>query len=267
VLINIRKPLKRFLPHFIEAQEQNLNEADTVMRLVRSFEEVFGYDPMSDITRETQVKHKFVDVALKTDGAIRLLVEAKAAGVVLRDRHIEQAERYAAEGNYPWVLLTNGVVWNLYHLTFDEGIEYEKAFTVDLTTTPIDAAADTLAVLHKKSIQKGELDAYWRQRSALSAQSLGAALFAEPVVKLIRREIRRTEGLLVDEEDLAKAIHAILSQETRELIGPVRIRRRRRVSRPTKKPEPATSDGQAANVPPCDQVVPPTAPPTASRKP
>lgn len=260
MLVNIRKPLKRFLPRFTEALERNLNEADTVMRLVRCFEEVFGYDPMSDITRETQVKHKYVDVAIKIDGVIRLLVEAKAAGIVLRDRHIEQAERYAAEGNYPWVLLTNGVVWNLYHLTFDEGIEYEKAFSIDLTTTPLDVAADTLAVLHKKSVQKGELDAYWRRRSALGAQSLGAVLFAEPVVKLIRRELRRTEGLLVDEEDLASAIHAILSLETRELIGPVRIRRRRRLSRPAPKTVASAGGGQSANDQPCDPAAPPTIP-------
>jgi len=258
--VNIRRPLKRFLHHFTDAQERNLNEADTVMRLVRCFEEVLGYDPMTDITRETQVKHKYVDVALKVDGAIRLLVEVKAACVVLRDRHIEQAERYAAEGNYPWVLLTNGVVWNLYHLTFEEGIEYEKAFSVDLASTALVEAADALAVLHKKSVEKGELDEYWRRRSALSPQSLGAVLFAEPVVKLIRRELRRTEGLLVDPEDLAKAIHAILSIETRELIGPVRIRKRRRSGRAAAKPSEPAGKGQGASEQCNDQGAPPTAP-------
>lgn len=260
MLINIRKPLKRFLHHFTDAQERNLNEADTVMRLVRCFEEVFGYDPMTEITRETQIKHKYVDVALKIDGAIRLLVEAKAAGVILRDRHIEQAERYAAEGNIPWVLLTNGVVWNLYHLTFDEGIEYEKAFSIDLASTSLDVAASTLAVLHKKSIEKGELDEYWRRRSALSPQSLGAALFAEPVVRLIRRELRRTEGLLVDPEDLIRAIHAILSIETRELIGPVRIRKRRRHSRPATKTAAPAGEVQSAKQQPCDPAAPRTTP-------
>jgi hypothetical protein len=37
----------------------------------------------------------------------RILVEATSAGTPLRDRHIEQAERYAAEGNHRSVVLTN----------------------------------------------------------------------------------------------------------------------------------------------------------------
>jgi hypothetical protein len=50
-------------------------------------------------------------------------IEAKSAATTLRDRHIDQAESYAAKDNIRWVLLTNGVVWSLYHLTFEEGIE------------------------------------------------------------------------------------------------------------------------------------------------
>ena len=113
--IDISKPLKRYLPHLLQAQRDNLNEADTVQRLIKVFEDVLGYDSLTEISRETQLKNKYVDVALKIDGVVRLLVEAKAAGVVLRDRHIEQAQSYASRNNFQWVLLTNGVSWNLYH--------------------------------------------------------------------------------------------------------------------------------------------------------
>jgi hypothetical protein len=121
---DISRPLKKFLPHLLQAQCDNLNEADTVQRLIKVFEEVLGYDSLTEISRETQ--NKYVDVALKVDGVTRLLVEAKAAGVTLRDRHIEQAQSYASRNNCQWVLLTNGVVWQLYHLTIEEGIEYER---------------------------------------------------------------------------------------------------------------------------------------------
>src|SRR4030042_1951579 len=145
--IDIRKPLKRFAPHFIEARKDGLNEADTVLRLCRFFEEILGYDGMQDISRETQLKHKYVDICLKIDERIRLLVEVKAADQKLRDRHIEQAQAYAAQNNYRWVLLTNGVEWNLYHLTFEEGIEYERAFAVTLDSEgSLDEAAQKLAL-------------------------------------------------------------------------------------------------------------------------
>ncbi|HUZ07020.1 MAG TPA: type I restriction enzyme HsdR N-terminal domain-containing protein, partial [Candidatus Paceibacterota bacterium] len=122
--INILHQLKKYLPHMLKAQEDNLNEADTVQRIVKVFEDVLGYDALSEITREMEIKSKYVDLTIKIESVIKFLVEAKSAATVLRDRHIEQGERYAAEGNIQWVLLTNGVMWNLYHLTFDEGIEY-----------------------------------------------------------------------------------------------------------------------------------------------
>src|SRR6185295_10965798 len=97
--VDIRKPLKKFLPHLQKATEDGLNEADTVQRLIKVFEDVLGYDPMSEISREASIKDKFVDIALKIEGSIRILVEAKSVGTVLRDRHIDQAQAYAANAN------------------------------------------------------------------------------------------------------------------------------------------------------------------------
>jgi hypothetical protein len=246
VPINIRKPLKRFAPHFLEARKSGLNEADTIFRLCRFFEEVLGYDELNDISREAQLKHKYVDVCLKIDGRIRLLVEAKAADQQLRDRHIEQAQAYASQNNYRWVLLTNGVDWNLYHLTFEEGIEYERVFLVSLDKEEeIDDAATKLAVLHKHSIRDGELDRYWEKKTALGASSIGKALFGDSVLRLIRREIRRDTGILIDPEDLGRSIHEMLSTEAREQIGPMRVRKRRRATRrraPTQEGAPSSEE-------------------------
>jgi predicted type IV restriction endonuclease len=226
--VDIRKPLKKFLPHLQKAQADNLNEADTVQRVIKVFEEVLGYDPMDEISREAAVKDKFVDVAIKLDGTVRVLVEAKAAGVVLRDRHIDQAQSYAAHSNIPWVVLTNGVTWNLYHLTFEEGIESTLAFSVSLTDAPGDKECELLALLHRQSLKKGELEEYWEHRVALGPASIGRAIFTEDTLKFIRREIRRREGILIDEEDLASAIHSMFSADAREAMGPMKIRRRRR---------------------------------------
>jgi hypothetical protein len=38
-------------------------------------------------------------------------------------------------------------------------------------------------------------------------------------------------GLLIDQEDLAKAIHDMMCQEAREEIGRIRIRKRKKVMR------------------------------------
>lgn len=226
--VDIKKPLKKVLPHLLQAQAANLNEADTVLRLIKVFEDVLGYDGMTDISREAEMKKKFVDVVLKVDGVIKLLVEAKAGGETLRDRHIEQAQAYAARNNYRWVLLTNGVQWHLYHLTFDEGIEYERAFAFDLSNeAEFDKAVEYFGLLHRSAIKKGELEDFWQHSRALSAASIGRVLMQEEILSVIRREIRREEGLLIDVEDLGLAIHNLFSPEAREQIGPMKIRRKR----------------------------------------
>lgn len=47
--VDIRRSLKKFVPHLLAARDENLNEADTVQRLVKFFEDVLGYDAMSEI--------------------------------------------------------------------------------------------------------------------------------------------------------------------------------------------------------------------------
>lgn len=230
--VDVKRALKKFRPHLLQAKADSLNEADTVQRIIKVFEDVLGYSALSEITRESNIKDRYVDLAIKLDGRIRILVEAKSAGTVLRDRHIDQAQRYAAEGNHRWVILTNGTDWNLYHLTFEEGIEYERLFSIDLADdAALDSATQCLSLLHRQSLKKGLLDKHWDHRVAMNPASIGKSLFSEEVLRMIRRDIRKREGLSVDEEDLANAIHEMMTAAAREQIGPMRIRRRRKPTR------------------------------------
>lgn len=221
--INIKQALKKYQAVIQQAKEQNINEADTVIRLVKILEDVLGYDALSEISREANLKDRYVDLMLKVGGVPKLIIEVKAPGVALRDRQIEQAESYASRNNFHWVLLTNLVDWNLYHLTFDEGIEYERAFTIDLLSEDINKIATTLAVLHRSSLASDGLDEFWECQVALSPASISKAMFHEEVLMAIRRNIKKDRGRYMEIEDLAEAIRGMFSQETRELIGPVKI--------------------------------------------
>jgi predicted type IV restriction endonuclease len=121
-----------------------------------------------------QIKDRYCDLALKVDGTIRLLVEAKAAGVkALSEKHIEQAENYASRQGLTWVLLTNGVEWQLYHLAFTEGegITHDIAFQANLVE---DLASDAdgfwakLGLLERTAMRKGALEDFWGQKKVLS---------------------------------------------------------------------------------------------------
>jgi hypothetical protein len=64
---------------------------------------------------------------------------------------------------------------------------------------------------------------------------------------MIRRDVRKREGIQIDEDDLVSALHGLFSAEAREQMGPPKVRRRRKV----KKAEPAiTVKDVLAKLPP-----------------
>jgi len=243
---SVRSALRKVLPYLVQAKDQNLNEADTVERVVKMLTDVLGYDGMTEVTHESNIKGKYVDLAVKLDGVTKFLVEVKSAGTTLRDRHTDQARSYAAEGNIPWVVLTNCTDWYLYHLTFDEGIDHERVFEIDLSGEHAATAYEKLALLHRDSIRKNVLQEFWRRHSALSPASLGRALFTESVIRILRRNIRKSEGILIDEEDLVTGLKELFSADAREQIGPIRIHRQRKKrdknSEAALKPSPSEAE-------------------------
>jgi hypothetical protein len=249
--VNIRPALKKILPHLMAAKEQNINEADTVVRLIKVLEDVLGYDPMSEISREAQLRDKYIDLLLKINGVPKLIIEAKAAGIELRDRHIEQAENYASRNNYPWVLLTNGINWRLYHLTFEEGIEYDVAFNIDLSKDDFNHCADTLAVLHRSSVAANKLEGFWACRVALSPASISKAMLHEDVLNELRRQVRKDTGTNMEIDELAEAIRDMFSQEIREQVGAMRIRKNRR---PVAHPSGEKAVPVEAEMPPVGEI-------------
>ena len=90
---------------------------------------------------------------------------------------------------------------------------------------------------------------FWQKASAMCAASIGKAIFSENVLRLLRREIRRDTGLLIDPEDLAKALHDLLSQEAREQIGPMRIRKKRKTPKRSNRDSAVAESTPAASEP------------------
>ncbi len=81
----IKKALQQFAQVFQDGRQRNVNEADTVMYLTRFFTDVLGYDLFSEITKEFQVRDRYCDIAIKLNGEVRYLVEAKAMPLTLSD--------------------------------------------------------------------------------------------------------------------------------------------------------------------------------------
>jgi hypothetical protein len=94
-----------------------------------------------------------------------------------------------------------------------------------------DDCAECLSLLHRTSVRKDALEDYWEHKAALNPASLGKSLFSEEVLRLIRRDIRKREGIQTDEDDLVAALHGLFTADAREQMGPPKNRRRRKAKK------------------------------------
>jgi predicted type IV restriction endonuclease len=235
--IDISKQLRKYIPILKKAREQGVNEAETSLRISKLFEDVLGYDLFEEISKEHVIKDRCVDYAIKLNGEVEFLVEVKRAGLNLRGKHIEQASHYASQAGIPWVVLTSGGYWQLYHLTFDEGIQCDLIWSIDILEDNIKETAPKLALLHRKSVIKGELDDHYLKFETLSAKSILQAIFQENVIRMISSHLKKMSGIRIGPEDLAKSIKDMISKETWEEIGDIKIKKKRKTPKPRKKVE------------------------------
>lgn len=208
----IRTALKRFQPILSSAKARDINESDTVVIVTDLLQDLFGYDKYVEITSEHMIRSTFCDLAVNLNGSLALLLEVKAIGHDLKDNHVKQAVDYAANKGCEWVGLTNGVIWRVYKVVFSKPIETELVVEMDLLQlNPRDTDhVEMIGLLAKEGWQKARLGEYHSYRQALSRFTVGAILLTEPVVDVIRRELRRaTPGLRVEEAE----IRAVLTNE------------------------------------------------------
>lgn len=247
--VDITKDMKRYIPIFKQAHDQGVNEAETSLRIGKFFEEVLGYDIFQEVSKEHTIKDRYVDYAIKLKGKVAFLVEVKQAGIELRERHIEQASNYAANGGISWILLTNGRYWKLYHLTFDEGIQNDVVWETDLLDDDVEDSACKIGLLHRKSVLKKEHDKYFEKVKTLSPKSVIQAIFQENTLRMIRGHLKKMTGIRVDEEDLVASIKNMLSTESWKEIGDIKVKRQRKAPRQRKKKQEAEQPSAASPAP------------------
>lgn len=192
VLDRIREGLKKFQPIVESAKIRDVNESDTVVLLTGILSEVLGFDKYTDITTELAIRGTFCDLALKVNGKIEILLEAKAVGIELKEQHVKQAVDYAANKGIDWVILTNGVSWKVYKILFLKPIQNPIVFDLDLLKlrTKGNEDIELFSYLSKEAISKLSLEDYYTQKQATNKFMVGNLLTEEPVLNAIRKELR-----------------------------------------------------------------------------
>lgn len=122
-------------------------------------------------------------------------------------KHLRQVEMYAVNEGVEWIILTNGVVWQAYHITGGLPVVIDLAFEVDLLGDAKPAEkAGLMFYLSKEALKRRQLDELWKAKAATSPKSLAKVLGSEVVLTAIRRELRRTTGQNVEAAELGRIL-------------------------------------------------------------
>jgi hypothetical protein len=187
------------------AKDRDINEADTVTIVTEMLESIFGYDKFMEITSEYAIRGTFCDLAIKTEGSVKYLIEVKAIGLDLREPHLRQVVGYGAQQGIQWVVLTNGIDWEIYRIKFEKPVSHDLLCSFDFLNLSPRKKEDQeiLFLLCKEALAKAVIEDEYERIKSVNKFVISAILQSEPALNLIRRELRRVSpGLQVATDEI-----------------------------------------------------------------
>ncbi|MBO4707494.1 MAG: type I restriction enzyme HsdR N-terminal domain-containing protein [Elusimicrobiaceae bacterium] len=205
----ISKRIKVFQDILQKAKDADRNESDTVSIIMDILSDIFGYDKYSEITSELAIRGTYCDLAIKIDGKFQYLIECKSIGTELKENHLRQALDYGAKAGIPWVVLTNGISWQVHKIRFEQPVDHDLVCSFNLQEINYKKEEDQnkLFILCKEGLSRDCREDYYEKMQCLNRFVIGAFLISEPVLNTVRKELRKfAEGLKVENEEIEKII-------------------------------------------------------------
>ncbi len=242
-------------------QNRDVSESDTVTIVRDILGDAFGFDKYSEVTGELAIRGTFVDLAVKVDDTIQYLVEVKAIGLTLAENHLRQAVNYGANQGIPWVVLTNGVTWEVYRIKFERPVGHENVFSFDFLKLDLKHSEDLtrLFLLCREGTAKAAIEEFHERVRIINRFVLAAIIQSEPCLVVLRRELNRLRrGTNVTFEEIRHVLPDVLKRDVLEGEAPSEAQLRvKRAHAPRRKA--ARARARAAATKKTDlPVVPPT---------
>lgn len=254
--------LKRFQPIVEAAKIRDANESDTVVILTGILSDVLGFDKYTDITTEHAIRGTFCDLALKINGNIAIIIEAKAVGIELKDPHVKQAVDYGANKGIDWIILTNGVTWRIYKILFTKPIQHIPVVQFEFLQIKSKSQEDLelIYMLSKEGIMKNSLEECYIQKQATNKFMIGNLLYSESVVNAIKKELKQIypEIKVTNDEILKVLSQNVVKREINE--GEESEEAKKKIQKSLKKKEKAKSEKNLTETPTAETQISPELP-------
>jgi len=239
------KEVGKFQTILKNAKNRDVNEADTVTIVNDILCYVFGFDKYSEITSEFAIRNTYCDLAIKLDAEVKYLVEVKAIGIPLKETHTRQALEYGANQGVQWIVLTNGIDWEIYRITFEKPLQVKRIFTMNFLDIIPRKSDDQekLYLLCKEGLTKSAIDHHYEHRKIVNRFNIAALLLSDATMNVIKREMKKLSPLKVENTEIEKILRndvlkreVIDGDEAKQALTTIKKAERRAARRSTHKP-------------------------------
>ncbi|OJX64552.1 MAG: hypothetical protein BGO95_08260 [Micrococcales bacterium 73-13] len=208
---NIKAAIRRFQKPISDLVARDVNEGDTRIFVNDFLRSALDYDQYADLTTEFAVRGEFADYGIRIEQQLVAFIEVKRAAQALSARHLRQVETYAVKEGLEWVILTNGRVWQAYHVSARTGqqVATTLVFEVDLLGDEAPAKkVSKLFHLHRSALKRQTIAELWKQQAATSPSALAKVLQSDAVLTAIRTEIWRNSRFKPDVKELEDSLRS-----------------------------------------------------------
>ncbi|MEI6125054.1 MAG: type I restriction enzyme HsdR N-terminal domain-containing protein [Pseudomonadota bacterium] len=224
------KSIGKFQNILKTAKDRDVNEADTVAIIGDILSEVFGYDKYLEVTSELCIHGTYCDLAIKIDSKIQFLIEAKAIGLELKDNHLRQAVDYGSKQGIQWVVLTNGILWQIYKIRFEQPISYDLVcfFNFFELNTRKTEDKDKLFIMCKEGLEKNARDEFHEKVQSINRFMIGALLLTDEMTNIIKRELKKISPNITVNVDEVKILleNEVMKRDVLEGDGAIKAKNR-----------------------------------------
>lgn len=203
----VREAIKRYTKPLHDLKARDANEGDTRLVVTDILCEGLDYDKFKDLTTEYMVKQDFADYGVRIDKQLVAFIEVKRISQKLNERHLRQVQMYAVNEGIEWMVLTNGAVWQAYHLTGGLPVIINMAFEIDLLgPESLEEKSELMFLLHREALKRRRIDESWKHRAATEPKALLELILSDALLEQIRKEVKRRTGITTTPEALSEVI-------------------------------------------------------------
>ena len=210
-LRNLQNAVKEYHRKYLKNAPAELDESGTRLMVNHFLIEVLGFAPIEEVKTEYMIRGTYADYVIQLKGKRHFLVEVKALGFNLADKHLRQAVNYGANEGIDWALLTNGRQFDFYRIIFGKPIDSKRVLSIDLSdTSKLKDNVEGLQFLHKSAIENKGLDTLWNRCTALDPVQIAGLLLNKTVVNFVKRSLKIKYKYKFTDDDATNAIRKMI---------------------------------------------------------